>query len=259
MFNLSDLPVHDDLANAFRTSAETDPHDAHLLKVYDTGVMYTADGNETRLNETSLGLPEGLVLWYLARQLRPEIVVETGFGRGGSAAFLLTALAPWNGRVISVDPAFRHWAGLTGLEYIASLGASDRHRVVEEASEFALPDMIKSQTIADLKLSYVDGSHHFDGTLFDFMFLDKVTPVGGVIGIDDAHAPAVRTVTSFVANNLPYRIHYATPRLVLCQKIGDGDREWDHFRPFYSSDRRDWDVHPEPPTGQDIPNATFAR
>ena len=32
-------------------------------------------------------------------------------------------------------------------------------------------------------LSYIDGSHHFDGALMDFMFLDKLTKVGGVIAI----------------------------------------------------------------------------
>jgi predicted O-methyltransferase YrrM len=227
-----------------------------LAEVYRTGIMFSADNESVRLNDTSLGLTEGRILWYLARALRPDTIIETGFGRGGSAAFLLAAMKPWEGRLISIDPAFRNWAGETGRNYLAELGLADQHVLIEEPSELTLADIVRRDDVS-LKLSYVDGSHLFDGTLIDFIYLDRLTQVGGVIAIDDAHAPAVRTVASFVAHNLPYKLYYATQRLVLCTKLGTNEREWCHFKPFVSSLNIDWDVHVDRPTDAAVPNATF--
>jgi hypothetical protein len=246
-----------DLALEFEAVAETSPGERNLAEVYRTGVMYVSNGTPVMLNDTSLGFTEGRVLWHLARQLRPEIIIETGFGRGGSAAFFLTALDHWNGRLISIDPAFRHWSQDTGTTYIANLGFTDRHELIEKPSELALAEFVASGKITGLRLSYIDGSHHFDGTLIDFIYLDRLTEVGGIIAIDDAHAPAVRTVASFIAWNLPYQLHYATPRLVLCKKTAPLNREWNHFKPFHSSPNSDWDVHTTPPDAATVPGATF--
>lgn len=228
-----------------------------LANAYKTGIMFSEGTEKISLNETSLGLTEGRILWHLARSLRPETIIETGFGRGGSAAFLLAALHPWAGKVISIDPAFRHWAGDTGRKYLSALGLINFHTLVEEPSELALADYVRQAGIS-LRLSYVDGSHHFDGTLIDFMYLDRLTEIGGIIAIDDAHAPAVRTVASFVSHNLPYKLHYATSRLVLCTKIGSNERDWCHFKPFISSPNADWDVHTQRPDAAMVPNATFS-
>jgi len=216
-----------------------------------------ADGEHvSRLDNTSLDFTQGCILWNLARAARANVIIETGFGRGGSAAFLLSAVKPWNGRVISIDPAFRHWAGDNGQKYLKSLGLDEGHTLIEEPSEFALADIVRTGNVS-LKLSYIDGSHHFDGTLIDFMFLDRMTEVGGIIAIDDAHAPAVRTVASFVANNLPYQLDYPLKRLVLCRKLAQVEREWSHFKPFTSSTRADWDGHTDDPTPGEVPGATF--
>ena len=228
-----------------------------LLEVYRTGTMYSTNGERVLLNQTSLGLTEGRVLWHLARTLRPNLIIETGFGRGGSAAFLLAAVAPWGGRVISIDPAFRHWAQDAGLRYLERLGVAGCHKLIEKPSEFALAELASDPATERLKISYIDGSHHFDGTLIDFMYFDRLTEVGGVIAIDDAHAPAVRTVASFVANNLPYHLHYVTRRLILCYKKAQLEREWCHFKPFQSSENSDWNIHVGRPEPKAVPGATF--
>jgi predicted O-methyltransferase YrrM len=241
----------------FEAAAETEPATGYLAEVYRSGVMYRADGQPVTLNDTSLGLTEGRILWHLARRMRPDVVVETGFGRGGSAAFFLAALAPWSGRLMSLDPAFRHWAGDTGITYIKTLGLSENHTLIEQPSELALANLVAQQSVPNLKLSYIDGSHHFDGTLVDFVYLDRMTEVGGIIAIDDAHCPAVRTVTSFITHNRNYQAHYATARLVLLTKTAADAREWCHFRPFHSSPKADWNIHEEPPDENTVPGATF--
>lgn len=253
------VPAPSDLRNLFEACANEDATTKKLMQVYSSGVMYEKDKVKEPLLLSSIPLDEGLALWYMVRKLTPSVIVETGFGRGGSAAFLLSACSPWNGKVISIDPAFRHWANGVGETYLGDLGVANRHQLIEEPSEFALARLISKNEIKSLKFSFVDGSHHFDGTLFDFMYLDKVTEVGGVIGIDDASAPAVRTVTSFVAHNLPYRFYYPNPRLVLCQKMAPSDREWDHFKPFHSSKLTDWSFHTAPPTEDEVPKIIPSR
>jgi len=116
--------------------------------------MFT-DGDEVAyLNDTSLGLTEGQILWHIARNLKPDVVIETGFGRGGSAAFLLAAVRPWEGRVISIDPAFRHWAGETGRKYLESLNLLNFHTLLEQPSELALADIVREGKTR-LKLAYI--------------------------------------------------------------------------------------------------------
>jgi predicted O-methyltransferase YrrM len=246
-----------EIASEFDAAAQANPGERQLAEVYRTGVMYSVNDEQVMLNDTSLGLTEGRILWHLSRQFRPQVIIETGFGRGGSAAFFLTALSPWKGRLISIDPAFKHWAQDIGPTYIDKLGFSGSHTLIEEPSELALAKIISQALVQNLKLSYIDGSHHFDGTLFDFMYLDKLTEPGGIIAIDDAHAPAVRTVASFIAHNLPYQLHYATSRLVLCKKLTHLERDWCHFKPFQSSPKSDWDVHDARPDAAAVPGATF--
>jgi predicted O-methyltransferase YrrM len=246
-----------DLTLEFDAAAQTEPGERLLAEVYKTGVMYKVNDVPVVLDNTSLGLIEGRILWHICRRLRPQVVIETGFGRGESAAFFLAALSSWKGRLISIDPAFKDWAQDIGTTYLDKLGLKGGHTLIEEPSELALAKIISESLVANLKFSYIDGSHHFDGTLIDFMYLDRLTEPGGIIAIDDAHAPAVRTVASFVAHNLPYQLHYATSRLVLCKKLALVERDWSHFKPFQSSSKSDWDVHTDGPDNATVPGATF--
>ncbi len=96
------------IAAAFYEAARQEVGTGRLAEARRKGVMFSNEHGAEHLNDTSRGLTKGLSLWYLARQLRPEVVIETGFGRGGSAAFLLAGVQPWGERVHSIDPAFRH-------------------------------------------------------------------------------------------------------------------------------------------------------
>jgi predicted O-methyltransferase YrrM len=257
-FDVSKLPQSSALAAAFMDAARGERSTADLCEAYRTGVMFTVDGQHHEMIEDgSTQMQEGQVLWYIVRQLRPPLVIEIGFGRGTSAAFLLSALSTWHGKLISIDPYYRSSVGTTGITFIQRLGLADNLKLLEISSEIALPLRLLSKPAQRIKFAYIDGSQHFDAKLLDFKYLDRMLEIGGVIVIDDAPAPAVRTFASFVANNLPYKLHYATRRLILCQKLAEDNREWSHFRPFTVSSKSDWTLHEDPPGVDVVPNATF--
>jgi hypothetical protein len=85
----------DKFACDFDAAAIIEPPARYLAEAYGTGVMFTPDNGEpVLLDDGSVGLVEGRILWGLARKFAPETIIETGFGRGGSAAFFLSALHP---------------------------------------------------------------------------------------------------------------------------------------------------------------------
>jgi hypothetical protein len=113
-------------------------------------------------------------------------------------------------------------------------------KVMREASEFALPRLAMTGRVTDLDFSLIDGSHLFDHALIDFFYLDRITAVGGMLAFDDASSPAVSTLLSFIETNRAYKIRRIGTSTALCLKTGDDKRQWDHFRPFTVSPRRDW-------------------
>jgi predicted O-methyltransferase YrrM len=255
---LASLPSHKELAAAFDAAAATNEAARRINEVYRTNVMFRIPGRTTRLNPSCTYPDEGRILWYLVNKLRPSTVVEVGFGFGSSAAFMLAGLAPHDGKLISID-ASRTWTGGNGEIYIDHLKLARYHTLIEGRSDIVLPDFIARKKIpAPLKLSFIDGSHLFEDALMDFVFLDRMAEIGGIIALDDASAPALRTVASYIAHNYPYKLHYATSRLLLCQKLDTLDkRQWCHFKPFQCSTRTDWDVHTTPPDPATVPGATF--
>ena len=161
--DLSSQPTNERLRLEFQTAAETEPAARYILGVYQTGIMFATGGESVALDESCTPMQQGQMLWHLTRSLRPDTIIETGVGKGTSAAFFLSALAPWNGTLTSIDPAFRHWAGDIGRTFIERVGGGDRHRLLEQPSDLALALMLSEEYAPNLRLSHIDGSHHFDG------------------------------------------------------------------------------------------------
>jgi predicted O-methyltransferase YrrM len=259
ILSLDAMPSLDDIERFIFARAPLCPTTQHVIRAYQTGVMYEDESGQEKLNNTSASWNEALGLWYLAYTQPGKTILETGFGRGGSAAVLLAGSSQVGARVISVDPAFRHWAGDTGLRYLHHAQAIDRHILVEQPSETFLPAKLCDPVFDRLHLAYIDGSHLFDIALVDFVLLDRLLEPGGVIAVDDAMSPAVYTLLSFVANNLAYRVGFFTPRLAVCIKMKQDDRQWDYFRPFWVSPNTDWNVHDGLPSADVIPRVVVAQ
>ncbi len=142
-------------------------------------------------------------LYRTARTERPNVVVEIGMANGASTLAILTALEENGaGRLLSVDPYQRRtWLG-AGVDRVDASGLAHRHELIEEPDYLALPELLRAGTTVDL--AYVDGWHTFDYTLLDFFYLDRMLRVGGVVGFNDCHYPAVDKVLSFVVGHRRY-------------------------------------------------------
>jgi hypothetical protein len=67
-------------------------------------------------------------------------------------------------------------------------------------SSIALPQLVAEGLAADA--AFVDGSHRFHDVFVDLYFLRKVVRPGGLIVLDDAWAPSVRTAVHYYEQNL---------------------------------------------------------
>jgi len=144
------------------------------------------------------------VLYQLALERKPKIVLEIGMAYGGASLAILSALSVTkSGRLISIDPFQRtDWSGI-GLANIERAGYAPMHELVEEMDYLALPSLLKSNIKIDMV--YIDGWHTFDYTLIDFFYADKLLNVNGIIGFNDTQLQAVRRTINFVTSHRHYR------------------------------------------------------
>lgn len=144
----------------------------------------------------------GLHRAVLAR--RPQTMVEIGMANGAASLAILSALAELGGdrKLISIDPYQSKQWGNAGVKNVAANGFGGLHRLIEEPDYLALPDLLR-QGLA-LEAAYVDGKHSFEYVLLDFFYLDKLLPVGGIIGFNDCGWQDIRRVLRFVVTNRKY-------------------------------------------------------
>jgi hypothetical protein len=135
---------------------------------------------------------------------RPQTMVEIGLANGAASLAILSALAQLGGQrqLISIDPNQSTQWGNAGLKNIAANGFAPLHRLIEQPDYLALPELVRQQLAPEA--AYVDGKHSFEYVLLDFFYLDKLLPVGGIIGFNDAGWRTVRQVLHFVLTNRKY-------------------------------------------------------
>src|SRR5205085_9985278 len=88
-----------------------------LRDAYVDGTVPDQTGKRVKIFPGAVSLEQGQLLFYLTRKLSPELTIETGFGYGMSASFILAAhkANAANGAHVSLDPHFRGWTDAVGL------------------------------------------------------------------------------------------------------------------------------------------------
>ncbi|MGA2431766.1 MAG: class I SAM-dependent methyltransferase [Candidatus Acidiferrum sp.] len=150
---------------------------------------------------------DGMILYGLARALKPEYIVETGIAAGVSTSFFGAALVE-NGRgwLHSIDLPLEETSGRAladGSSYAwqkhgvgwaipgeirSSLG--DRHRVVLQDVRVALPQILRNLPYVDL--FFHDDLHTPDHMLWEYEAVWAKLSARGVLVSDDANDGWIR-------------------------------------------------------------------
>ena len=182
---------------------------------------------------TRIPREQGLLLYHLCLERKPEVVLETGLAYGFSTVFLLTALREiGQGRHIALDHLqSRLWNGV-GAQRGVQLGVQDRFSVIEDRAEHVLPRLAAQRLRA--QFVYIDGDHRFDSVMLDFTLAARLCDIGAVIVLDDLWMPSIRCLVRYVeANRADWRrIPSPLPNACVLERIGKDERHWDHFADF---------------------------
>jgi hypothetical protein len=84
-------------------------------------------------------------------------------------------------------------------------------QVCEAFSHQALPELERSGVRA--QFAFIDGAHLFDYAITDFLCLDRMLEIGGLVAFDDSDWPAIRQAIRFVLANRAYEV--AFPEVVI--------------------------------------------
>ena len=171
---------------------------------------------------------EGDLLFLLAKSAGPQNALEVGFATGSSAAYMLHGLGA--GQLTSIDYDQNQYER-EGVKLVASLGFAPRHRLIEDNSIRALPELHASG--ARFGLVFLDGWKTFDHMWVDTFYCARMLNRGGYMVFDDARMPAVRKCISLL------RKYYRFADVDTYARIGGGRlRLWHllstrtHLRPY---------------------------
>lgn len=175
-----------------------------LKQILEGGAVQTLDGGQVPI-DSNIPMAYAQALYETVLRKRPRVVLEVGMAFGVASLAILSALREngENGKLVSVDPhqLTGGWKG-GGVAAVARAGFKERHELIEDYDYNALPRLLASDFQPDL--AYVDGWHTFDYVLLDWWYLDKMLPVGGVVGFNDCGWPAIDKVIKFVLTHRKY-------------------------------------------------------
>ncbi len=178
---------------------------AFIDDVFASRSLLDADGQQQPL-ETYIPPEQGDLLYSLVSHLRPQRSLEVGLANGISALYIATALREIEcGMHLAIDP-FQHtdWRSV-GMVTLERAGLRDLVSLDPRRSQWALPDL--DEAGERFQFAFIDGSHLMDYVLCDFMNIDRILDVGGLIAFDDSDWPAVNHVIRFALANCAYCVY----------------------------------------------------
>lgn len=215
------------------------PFRSALLSMYNGESQLGSDGERHSLDGiTLIGPEQGMWLYSLCREAKPKNTLEIGLAYGYSAVYFLAAIRENGvGLHTAVEPFQSHWHGI-GWRRPRSLGMSDSFRLIEEKSVSALVHFADRGEM--FEVIFIDGNHRFDDVFVDFTLSAELCPMGGCIILDDMWMPSIRRAVAFIRSNRKDFEELKTPvsNIAAFRRIGEDEREWNHYVPFFDIDMR---------------------
>ncbi|MBN9351763.1 MAG: class I SAM-dependent methyltransferase [Chitinophagaceae bacterium] len=139
---------------------------------------------------------EAEFLKKLIEKHKPMSTLEIGCAEGISSMVICETI-PTKGIHLILDPnQSTEWKNM-GKNNLQNVGLNN-FEIVEEYSEFALPEFLKDGKRFDLV--FVDGWHTFDQVLLEFFYINRLLPIGGIVVFDDSSMPGINRVMRYISN-----------------------------------------------------------
>lgn len=210
----------------------------HVEAFYASGHSLSARRQRVPVSNSPVPVESARLLLRLAVEQRVERTLEVGFAFGMSTCHLLVAHEVVGGSEhVAIDPFQQsEWYQGCGLMNVVEAGLSERLEWLNQRSELALPELLRTNRSFDL--CFVDGSHLFGDILVDAHYCQRMLREGGLLVLDDLWLPATRTVRSILLTNYGFSDESdpTAPNLAVLRKTGPGRLDWtrfaDQFAPF---------------------------
>lgn len=206
-----------------------------LCSMYEGEPQLGTDGVSHPLDTMTRVSPrQGMWIYDLVRDTKPENTLEIGLAYGFSTVYILAAIQRnGRGRHLAFDPfQEQHWKGI-GLTREKILGlASGTFSFSGEDSIQGLARLCREGR--RFGMIFIDGNHKFDDVLIDFSLASTVCDSEGHIVLDDLWMPSIQRVVSFIRRNRTdfTEIPTSISNIAVFRRVGDDKREWTHFVPF---------------------------
>jgi predicted O-methyltransferase YrrM len=141
-----------------------------------------------------------------------ENTIEIGLAYGISTLFICEALlmkGDRNACHVALDPYQETGFKNCGLQFLEEAGVADMVEYHAVESQIALPQFVNENRRFDF--AFVDGSHLFDRTFLDLIYLGRLVVPGGVVFADDYQLSSVAKAISFCLTNLGWTLEEASP------------------------------------------------
>jgi len=175
---------------------------------------------------------KGIEIARLIQSTRTHKTLEVGLAYGFSTAWIMAALnANGGGTHTAIDPAQKRLWHDIGRRCGKDLSREAQFVFAEEMSIHALTAAIRKGE--QYGFVFIDGKHRFDDVLVDFYLADMITPIGGIIALDDLWLPSIQTVVDFIKRNRSFEwVDQPCPDLGVFRKTAADNRHWDHYIEF---------------------------
>jgi hypothetical protein len=239
------LPKTADLLASLSELAERVEPISRCKVALETGQFTHPDGRTEDLGLERLGLEQAALLSHLCRRCPSPLSLEVGFGMGSSAAIILGTRSAFSEcfEHLIYDPyGLPNGRGSVVQSYLeAHFG--ERFQRIRTASEIALGQLLNERGRGCAGLVFIDGGHHFENVMTDFVLADKLCCESGYIMFDDTWFPAIESVINYVRANRPdYAVaHWPVGNASVLRKLCPDSRPWSSFKPFEVPNRFDWE------------------
>ena len=160
---------------------------------------------------------EGDLIFELITQNGYRDCLETGFGTGSTAIYMLAATELGGGKVTSLDWSEQNFNDI-GKDNVCASGFEARHALYERPSFEVMAEFLTEGRQFDFV--FIDGWKTFDYLAYETFIINRMMPKGGCLMFDDSNLPSVQKLirmlkAHYLFREIDYSRYGQSPKLRL--------------------------------------------